>query len=58
MNNIIICNNCGATLASKSIEFNKKKNNIDNSELFKKLNIKTLCCKITLTATPNKSSDD
>ena len=61
MINIIICPNCGSTIGKKWFIFNKElytlpkeKRDINNLELFKKLNITRQCCKIILrTATPD-----
>lgn len=56
MNKNIICR-CGLTLNAKVVTFNKllndkkfraKKNINDNRDIIKKLNIKHLCCKVTV----------
>lgn len=59
MSTFIICTKCCRTLSSKKLKFidmlNEKKekngNLSDNSDIFKKLNVSSICCKIMITCT-------
>jgi DNA-directed RNA polymerase subunit N (RpoN/RPB10) len=42
---VLHCRKCGSTISKKWLLFHEKKNDKDNSELLKELNITRDCCK-------------
>ena len=55
MSTITLCNHCGKTFGDKWFQFHKEKNTTDNTKLFEKLKINSLCCRVSiLTSIPDQ----